>query len=73
MAQIYTDSGEIAAKLVLLGDSGANWIQSVIAYISAVGKTSVVLRYVQGTFLSDSNSTVGASFITKKLCAATLI
>lgn len=41
------------SKLVLLGDSG-------------VGKTSLVLRYVQGTY-GEQQSTIGASFMTKKI------
>mmetsp|Transcript_3845 Transcript_3845/g.6234 ORF Transcript_3845/g.6234 Transcript_3845/m.6234 type:complete len:205 (-) Transcript_3845:42-656(-) len=42
------------AKLVLLGNSG-------------VGKTSVVLRYVQGVYSLDQPSTIGASFMTKRM------
>jgi small GTP-binding protein len=41
-------------KVVVLGDS-------------AVGKTSLALRFVTGTFKLDTDSTVGASFITKTM------
>ncbi|KAI8142189.1 small GTPase superfamily, partial [Fennellomyces sp. T-0311] len=34
---------------------------------SGVGKTSMVVRYVQKTFSTSSTSTIGASFMTKKL------
>jgi len=42
------------AKLVLLGNSG-------------VGKTSLVYRYVQGAFSGELSSTIGASFMTKRM------
>jgi len=42
------------AKVVLLGDSG-------------VGKTSLIVRYIQGEFNADSKPTIGASFWTKRL------
>eukprot|EP01113_Clastostelium_recurvatum_P025272 TRINITY_DN3040_c0_g1_i3.p1 TRINITY_DN3040_c0_g1~~TRINITY_DN3040_c0_g1_i3.p1 ORF type:complete len:146 (+),score=18.80 TRINITY_DN3040_c0_g1_i3:137-574(+) len=42
------------AKIVLLGNSG-------------VGKTSIALRYVQGSFSNDQPLTVGASFMTKRM------
>ncbi len=45
---------EFDAKLVLLGNSG-------------VGKTSLVLRYVQGTYAENQPSTIGASFMTKRM------
>eukprot|EP00753_Platysulcus_tardus_P005349 PLAT13204.1.p1 GENE.PLAT13204.1~~PLAT13204.1.p1 ORF type:complete len:241 (+),score=35.84 PLAT13204.1:75-725(+) len=41
-------------KIVLLGDKG-------------VGKTCIVLRYVEGTFTKDTCSTIGAFFLTKKM------
>lgn len=44
----------LEAKLVVLGDTG-------------VGKTCIVLRYIQGTFSPDTTSTIGAFFLTKKL------
>jgi small GTP-binding protein len=44
-------------KVVVLGDS-------------AVGKTSLALRFVSGTFKLETDSTVGASFITKTLDTA---
>jgi GTPase SAR1 family protein len=65
-----TTLDEFDAKLVLLGNSG-------------VGKTSLVLRYVQGTYSKDQPSTIGtfrkimifivysffqgASFMTKRM------
>jgi len=47
-----TEAG-IDAKIVLLGNAG-------------VGKTSLGLRYVNGTFTKDQQSTLGASFLTKR-------
>ncbi|KAI9494819.1 ras family-domain-containing protein [Zychaea mexicana] len=52
---MYASSREtLEAKVVVLGATG-------------VGKTSVVIRYVQKTFSASSTSTIGASFMTKKL------
>jgi len=48
------DEKSCDAKLVLLGNSG-------------VGKTSLVLRYVQGVYSLDQPSTIGASFMTKRM------
>lgn len=42
------------AKIVVLGGEG-------------VGKTSLVVRYVNGVFLSNTTTTIGASFFTHKL------
>ena len=42
-------------KLVLLGES-------------AVGKSSLVLRFVQGQFLDFQESTIGAAFLTQTVC-----
>ena len=42
------------AKIVVIGPAG-------------VGKTSLVIRYVYGRFDNDSLSTIGASFLTKKI------
>eukprot|EP01126_Amoeba_proteus_P007418 TRINITY_DN1266_c0_g2_i8.p1 TRINITY_DN1266_c0_g2~~TRINITY_DN1266_c0_g2_i8.p1 ORF type:complete len:135 (+),score=27.65 TRINITY_DN1266_c0_g2_i8:69-473(+) len=47
-------STNINCKVVLLGSSG-------------VGKTCLVVRYVQGTYTPDQQATVGASFWTKRL------
>eukprot|EP00824_Muranothrix_gubernata_P021535 TRINITY_DN4692_c0_g1_i1.p1 TRINITY_DN4692_c0_g1~~TRINITY_DN4692_c0_g1_i1.p1 ORF type:complete len:279 (+),score=56.28 TRINITY_DN4692_c0_g1_i1:87-839(+) len=47
-------SPSIDVKLVVLGDAG-------------VGKTCIVLRYTQGTFSADTQHTVGAFFLTKKM------
>jgi len=44
----------VEAKLVLLGSSG-------------VGKTSMVQRYIQGTFDGDQVTTLGAAFVTKRM------
>lgn len=38
----------------------------VYIYIG-VGKTSIVVRYINKTFSPNSTSTIGASFMTKKL------
>ena len=42
-------------KLVLLGES-------------AVGKSSLVLRFVKGQFLDFQESTIGAAFLTQTVC-----
>ena len=44
----------LEAKLVVLGQA-------------SVGKTSFVIRYCKGTFDPDSSSTIGASFLAKKV------
>ncbi|KAL0082839.1 ras-like GTP-binding protein RYL2 [Phycomyces blakesleeanus] len=44
----------LEAKVVILGSQG-------------VGKTSLVTRYISKTFSPNSTSTIGASFMTKKL------
>lgn len=44
----------LEAKLVVLGTQG-------------VGKTSLVVRYVKNTFDPESASTIGASFLAKKV------
>jgi len=44
----------VEAKIVLLGDTG-------------VGKTSIVLRYVEQRFSNTSTPTIGASFLTKTI------
>ncbi|KAI8064499.1 ras-like GTP-binding protein RYL2 [Gongronella butleri] len=44
----------LEAKVVVLGSQG-------------VGKTSLVVRYINKTFAPNSTSTIGASFMTKKL------
>ena len=41
-------------KVVVLGDKG-------------VGKTCIVLRYIEGIFSHNTRSTIGAFFLTKKL------
>eukprot|EP01097_Dermamoeba_algensis_P002516 TRINITY_DN199_c0_g1_i5.p1 TRINITY_DN199_c0_g1~~TRINITY_DN199_c0_g1_i5.p1 ORF type:complete len:202 (+),score=37.91 TRINITY_DN199_c0_g1_i5:98-703(+) len=47
-------SQECDAKIVVLGSAG-------------VGKTSLALRFVQGTYRSEQTSTIGASFLTKRM------
>ncbi|KAI8338608.1 P-loop containing nucleoside triphosphate hydrolase protein [Chlamydoabsidia padenii] len=47
-------AGTLEAKVVILGRTG-------------VGKTSLAIRYVQKTFSPNISSTIGASFMTKKL------
>ena len=46
------DKAPAKLKIVLLGDSG-------------VGKSSIVLRYVTDSFKTDSDATVGASYMGK--------
>jgi len=48
------DPQAIDAKVVVIGNTG-------------VGKTCIVLRYVQGKFVMHTASTIGASFMIKKL------
>lgn len=45
---------QVEAKVVVLGNTG-------------VGKTCLVLRYVEGKFFDQKSSTIGASFMVKKL------
>ena len=45
---------EIARKIVLIGNSG-------------VGKTALVLRFVQDTYLDDYPGTIGGSYLAKKI------
>ena len=45
---------ETRVKLVLLGDTG-------------VGKSAIVVRFVQGEFSNESKVTVGAAFLAKAL------
>lgn len=44
---------QVQVKLVLLGEA-------------AVGKSSLVLRYVRNEFRSDKEPTIGAAFLTQK-------
>ena len=50
-----TDGKIFQFKLVLLGES-------------AVGKSSLVLRFVKGQFLDFQESTIGAAFLTQTVC-----
>eukprot|EP01136_Pigoraptor_vietnamica_P000596 Opistho-1_new@26100 len=47
-------SASLEAKVVVLGAQG-------------VGKTSLVVRFVKGSYSNDITSTIGASFMTKKM------
>eukprot|EP00727_Mastigamoeba_balamuthi_P010076 m51a1_g5691 putative ras-related protein rab-5b (540) ;mRNA; r:1000610-1003295 len=53
-SRAMNDSKAFDTKFVLLGNSG-------------VGKTSVATRFVQGMFADDQPSTIGASFLTKRI------
>jgi len=50
------ESQAMEAKVVLLGSQG-------------VGKTSLVLRFVQQTYKHETRPTIGASFLTKRVLA----
>ncbi|KAG9396611.1 Small GTPase superfamily [Carpediemonas membranifera] len=54
MSQLHDVSSIHDCKIVLLGDSG-------------VGKSSLVLRFVNNTFSPWQESTIGASFLTKTI------
>ncbi|KAI5815181.1 P-loop containing nucleoside triphosphate hydrolase protein [Pyronema omphalodes] len=54
MDHTRNNAGSLEAKLVVLGTQG-------------VGKTSLVVRYVKNTFDPQSASTIGASFLAKKV------
>lgn len=51
------DKGAIEFKVVVLGDKG-------------VGKTCLVLRFIEGYFAPKQQSTIGAFFLTKKMVLA---
>ena len=54
MSEVEDDErGALPCKVVLIGESG-------------VGKTSIILRYLNNTFSQSLNSTPGANFSTKK-------
>ncbi|MFN3279927.1 MAG: hypothetical protein ACK41Y_16285, partial [Paracoccus hibiscisoli] len=38
-----------------------------------MGKTCIVLRYTEGTFSESTNSTIGAFFLTKRMCGHALM
>ncbi len=55
MSEVEDDErGALPCKVVLIGESG-------------VGKTSIILRYLNNTFSQSLNSTPGANFSTKKM------
>lgn len=67
---------EVDAKIVLLGNSGTCMVCFI--YFIWCGKnqvfwkqfnlySSLVLRYVQGTYSTEQSSTIGASFMTKRV------
>jgi len=55
MSQVPAQNKIYQFKLVLLGES-------------AVGKSSLVLRFVKGQFLEFQESTIGAAFLTQTVC-----
>lgn len=67
----------IEAKVVILGSQGNSTNTDIVAFPTCngwnglpclgVGKTSLVVRYISKTFSPNSTSTIGASFMTKKL------
>ena len=57
----------VEAKIVLLGDTGKNIVLTLKVTFSGVGKTSIVLRYVEQRFSNTSTPTIGASFLTKTM------
>ena len=65
-------SSSLEAKICVLGAQGkarerCNKLKSISNLSTGVGKTSLVQRYVHGTFTpSKTVSTVGASFLTKR-------
>lgn len=52
--------------------SDANGSQLVLVGETEVGKTSLVLRFVDGTFSEEAKPTIGAFFMTKPVCVLTL-
>lgn len=60
---IHTDTQIQACTLEILTD----FISFFLFYCLGVGKTSLVVRYVQRSFSGNCTSTIGASFMTKKL------
>lgn len=68
----------LEAKVVILGSQGkdsddcGNWIKHhrgglIHIVVLGVGKTSVVVRCIDRVFTPNSTSTIGASFMSKKL------
>ncbi|SAL97197.1 hypothetical protein [Absidia glauca] len=63
-------AGTLEAKVVILGRTGSAYLRSKRPKwwgLYRVGKTSLAIRYVQKTFSPNISSTIGASFMTKKL------
>ncbi|KAJ8311524.1 hypothetical protein KUTeg_010879 [Tegillarca granosa] len=61
--------GKVNVVIDYFGGSDGDSISSItlVSYISSVGKTSVVIRYVGGMFSKAVSPTIGASFFTYKL------
>jgi hypothetical protein len=57
----------ITITIIINNNNTHSFILFQFIYILGVGKTSLVVRYIQKTFSPNSTSTIGASFMTKKL------
>ena len=53
-------------KVVILGDSGL-FPSLFISNSQGVGKSSIMLRYVAGNFLEESEPTLGGAFMAKQV------
>lgn len=71
-----TSASTLEAKVVILGSQGNIRSNSAGKTMRknikmkkhlGVGKTSIVMRYINKVFSPNSTSTIGASFMTKKL------
>jgi Ras-related protein Rab-21 len=68
-----TSASTLEAKVVILGSQGnymnlsGQHVKLSFCFIKGVGKTSIVVRYINKIFSPNSTSTIGASFMTKKL------
>ncbi|GJJ07580.1 hypothetical protein Clacol_001783 [Clathrus columnatus] len=61
-----TESPSVDCKVVLMGNTGAEWMGRVFS--ARVGKTSLLQRYTRNTFDPVTTlSTTGALFVTKKV------
>lgn len=57
----------ISCKVVLLGEAGKIRSQEIHVLLIGVGKTSIISRYINNTFSTNSMSTTGASFAAKTM------